>query len=240
MLARVATFTAISATGKTLERLLNACFAVDRPHPTKTVKAALVKTDDFDTANGSSVIQQKAPLLSIFLYRVEIDPVMRSSYAAIGSLDGRAHLPLDLHYLLSAWAEAAEFEHDILGSAMTGEALRSMKAPGTANNFDQQPAKMSDYVHLPADNNPSNDNGGVHINSGIPNRAFFLAATAIGGHAWEKAGKVWFRALTERLKPDSDFRAAADATVALAAEMFSAGGAEHNAIQAAWHQVGVL
>ena len=128
----------------------------------------------------------------------------------------------------------------ILGSALTGEALRSMKAPGTANNFDQQPAKMSDYVHLPADNNPSNDNGGVHINSGIPNRAFFLAATAIGGHAWEKAGKVWFRALTERLKPDSDFRAAADATVALAAEMFSAGGAEHNAIQAAWHQVGVL
>jgi len=119
MLARVATFTAISATGKTLERLLNACFAVDRPHPTKTVKAALVKTDDFDTTNGSSVIQQKTPLLSIFLYRVEIDPVMRSSYAAIGSLDGRAHLPLDLHYLLSAWAEAAEFEHDILGSAMT-------------------------------------------------------------------------------------------------------------------------
>lgn len=119
MLVRVATFTAISATGKTLERLLNACFAVDKPHPTKTVKAALVKTDDFDTNNGNSVIQQKAPLLSIFLYRVEIDPIMRASYAGIGSLDGRAHLPLDLHYLLTPWAEAAEFEHDILGSAMT-------------------------------------------------------------------------------------------------------------------------
>ncbi len=115
----MATFTAISATGKTLERLLNACFAVDKPHPTKTVKAALVQTDDFDKTNGNSVIQQKAPLLSIFLYRVEIDPVMRAGYAAIGSLDGRAHLPLDLHYLVSAWAEAAEFEHDILGSAMT-------------------------------------------------------------------------------------------------------------------------
>jgi uncharacterized protein DUF4255 len=115
----VASFTAISATGKTLERLLNACFAVDKPHPTKTVKAALVRTDDFDKNNGTSVIKTKAPLLSIFLYRVEVDAVTRAGWSAVGSIDGRAHLPLDLHYLLTAWAEGPEFEHQILGSTMT-------------------------------------------------------------------------------------------------------------------------
>ncbi len=115
----MASFTAISATGKTLERLLNACFAVDKPHPTKTVKAALVRTDDFDKTNALSVVSTKAPLLSIFLYRVEVDAVTRPGWSAVGSIDGRAHLPLDLHYLLTAWAEAPEFEQEILGSAMT-------------------------------------------------------------------------------------------------------------------------
>ena len=43
------------------------------------------------------------------------------------------------------------------------------------------------------------DNGGVHINSGIPNHAFFLAATILGGFAWERAGKIWYAALTKKL-----------------------------------------
>lgn len=118
MLDRVASFTAISATGKTLERLLNAAFAVDKPHQSKSVKALLVRTNDFDTGDGLSRIVTKAPLLSIFLYRVEVDPVTRAGWSAVGSIDGRAHLPLDLHYLLTAWAEGPEFEQDILGSAM--------------------------------------------------------------------------------------------------------------------------
>jgi hypothetical protein len=115
MLARVASFTGISATGKTLERLLNAALAVDKPHDPKVVKAVLVRTDDFDTSSGPL---SGGPRLSIFLYRVEVDPVTRAGWASVGSFDGRAHLPLDLHYLLTAWADGAEFEHDILGSAM--------------------------------------------------------------------------------------------------------------------------
>ena len=76
-----------------------------------------------------------------------------------------------------------------------GVALRSMKAPGTAYDDpqlgkDPQPATMADYVET------TDDNGGVHLNSGIPNHAFYLAATAIGGHAWEVAGQVWFDVLT--------------------------------------------
>lgn len=128
----------------------------------------------------------------------------------------------------------------ILGAALRGKALRSMEEPGKANDFDDQPAQMSDYVELPNDNDPANDNGGVHINSGIPNHAFYLAAIAIGGKAWEKAGRIWYKALTDHLEPESDFRAAAEWTVAVAGELFDADGPEQTAVREAWHEVGVL
>ncbi len=120
-----------------------------------------------------------------------------------------------------------------------GTALRSMKAPGTAWIGDNQPSTMAGHVDLPDDNDPAHDNGGVHINSGIPNHAFYLAATAIGGYAWEKAGKIWYGALTQHLRPNSQFRDAADATVAVAEELFGT-GAERDAVEKAWTDVGVL
>jgi Zn-dependent metalloprotease len=119
-----------------------------------------------------------------------------------------------------------------------GKALRSMKAPGTAFEGDNQPATMADYRDLPDDNDPANDNGGVHINSGIPNHAFYLAATAIGGNAWEKAGAIWYRTLTQMLKPDADFATAAQATVEAAQALFT--DVEVTAVRGAWHEVGVL
>ena len=128
----------------------------------------------------------------------------------------------------------------ILGSALKGQALRSMKDPGHAYDLDRQPGHMSDFVELPDDNDPRNDNGGVHINSGIPNRAFYLAATTLGGYAWEKAGRIWYSSLTERLHPESTFREAAEATVGAASELFGAGGAEEQAVRDAWRGVGVL
>src|SRR2546421_4556839 len=128
----------------------------------------------------------------------------------------------------------------VLGSALHGQALRSLKDPGTAFDMDRQPGHMSKYVNLPDDNDPRNDNGGVHINSGIPNRAFYLVATAIGGHAWEKAGKIWYVTLTQHLQPDSDFVAAANATVKAAGDLFGAGGEEQKTVRDAWQQVGVL
>ena len=72
--------------------------------------------------------------------------------------------------------------------------LRSMSEPGTAYDDpqigkDPQVGSMADYV------NTDDDNGGVHINSGIPNRAFALAALEIGGASWEEAGKIWYDAL---------------------------------------------
>jgi Zn-dependent metalloprotease len=144
-------------------------------------------------------------------------------------------------YGLGQTADQADW---LIGEGMLvpslGQALRSMREPGTANNGDRQPGHMDDYLDLPDDNDPRNDNGGVHINSGIPNRAFYLAASEIGGKAWEKAGRIWYATLTDRLHPDSQFEQAAQATVEVAGELFEVGGVEQQAVQSAWEQVGVL
>lgn len=119
-----------------------------------------------------------------------------------------------------------------------GRALRSMSEPGTAYTGDRQPGHMDDYVDLPDDNDPRNDNGGVHINSGIPNRAFYLLSVNLGGYAWEKAGRIWYQTLTERLQPESVFTDAAQATLEVADELF--GADERVAVESAWQEVGVL
>ena len=80
-----------------------------------------------------------------------------------------------------------------------------MLEPGTAYDDprlgrDPQVGSMADYVDT------EEDSGGVHINSGIPNRAFALAARAIGGPSWERPGQVWYAALTggaSRRRPTS-------------------------------------
>jgi Zn-dependent metalloprotease len=122
--------------------------------------------------------------------------------------------------------------------AVNGVALRSMKDPGSAYNDpqigkDPQPKVMADYL------NTTEDNGGVHINSGIPNYAFYLAATTIGGFAWEKTGKIWYETLTKRLTATSDFQAAADATTSAAGDLFGQNGAEQKAVSDAWTKVGL-
>lgn len=119
-----------------------------------------------------------------------------------------------------------------------GVGLRSLKAPGTAYDDpvlgkDPQPATMAGYVDT------TEDDGGVHINSGIPNHAFYLAAVAIGGNAWEKAGQIWYAALTKTLRPSSDFSAAASQTVAAAADLYGATSPEAKAVADAWRQVGL-
>jgi len=111
-------------------------------------------------------------------------------------------------------------------------ALRDMAAPGTAYDDprlgrDPQGGHMDDYVET------TEDNGGVHLNSGIPNRAFQLAATAIGGNAWEGAGQVWYAALTGGdVGPETDFAGFAAATIAAAGE-------HDAAVRDAWTSVGV-
>ncbi|MNI69870.1 Protease PrtS precursor [compost metagenome] len=121
---------------------------------------------------------------------------------------------------------------------VNARALRSMSEPGSAYDDpalgkDPQPAHMRDYVDTPR------DNGGVHINSGIPNRAFFLAATSLDGPAWKGAGRVWYDALCDkRLRHDADFKAFATLTSTVAAERHNAD--VQTAVTQAWAAVGVL
>jgi Zn-dependent metalloprotease len=127
---------------------------------------------------------------------------------------------------------------NLLAKGINGIALRSMKAPGTAYDDkvlgkDDQPADMQHYVHT------AEDNGGVHTNSGIPNRAFYLVASNIGGFAWEKAGQIWYDTLTDpRLKRNADFSTFANMTVLNASHRYG-GGAEAKAVADAWNTVGV-
>ncbi|MGN7249454.1 M4 family metallopeptidase [Arthrobacter sp. SAFR-014] len=120
-----------------------------------------------------------------------------------------------------------------------GSALRSMKAPGTAYDDDvlgkdPQPDSMDSYVRTRA------DNGGVHINSGIPNRAFCVVAQTLGGNAWEAPGQIWYETLTNgSLSPTSTFTAFAKATAATAKELFGEESAEHDAVRGAWETVKV-
>ncbi|MEO8431814.1 MAG: M4 family metallopeptidase [Acidobacteriota bacterium] len=121
---------------------------------------------------------------------------------------------------------------------VNGTALRSLRSPGTAYDdpvlgADPQPSHMSGYVET------DDDDGGVHLNSGIPNHAFFLAATAIGGPAWEKAGMIWYVALKDRLRHGSDFAEAARLTAAVAAELHGTGSSEAEAVRGAWNAVGL-
>jgi Zn-dependent metalloprotease len=129
----------------------------------------------------------------------------------------------------------------ILEPSINGKALRSMKDPGTAYDDpntlgkDPQPADMRGYVET------DQDNGGVHINSGIPNHAFYLAAKGFGGntHSWEKAGPIWYATLLDQnLRPTASFADFANVTVANASKLFDDGAAQ--VVEKAWREVGVI
>lgn len=119
------------------------------------------------------------------------------------------------------------------------QALRSMKAPGTAYNDkvlgkDPQPADMQHYVQT------TQDNGGVHINSGIPNHAFYLLAVALGGNAWDKAGLIWYDTVRDRqLKRSATFSEFANRTIVNAGHRYGTNSAERKAVRDAWQKVGV-
>lgn len=132
-------------------------------------------------------------------------------------------------WLVGAGIRAAGFQ---------GRALRDMANPGTAYDDpvlgkDPQPAHMRDYDHT------DEDSGGVHTNSGIPNRAFVLAARAIGGNAWETTGKIWYVTLTERLTATANFAKAAAATISVARDLFPHDASIATKVSQAWNTVGI-
>ncbi|MRG28891.1 peptidase M4 family protein, partial [Laceyella tengchongensis] len=112
-------------------------------------------------------------------------------------------------------------------------ALRSMSNP---NEYDQ-PDHMNEYRNLP--NTREGDWGGVHINSGIPNKAFYNFVTT-PGITKDNAGKIWYRALTQYLTSYSQFVDARNATIQAATDLFGANSTEATAVANAWTSVGVV
>lgn len=142
-------------------------------------------------------------------------------------------------HVLGQTAEQADWliGADLLTPRIKGRGLRSMSHPGTAYDDpllgkDPQPDHMRKFVIT------QEDNGGVHINSGIPNRAFYRVAMALGGFAWEKAGRIWYDTLCDkRLSSEASFSAFAQLTVEQARQHF--GAEEVRAVEQGWADVGV-
>jgi Zn-dependent metalloprotease len=117
-------------------------------------------------------------------------------------------------------------------------ALRDLSNPHNGGNGPNdngwQPAHMNEYQNLPE--TPDGDNGGVHVNSGIPNRAYFLFANVVGK---DKAEKVYYKALTDYLVKSSQFIDMRNAVEKAATDLFGAGSTEVNAAKSAFDQVGI-
>lgn len=126
---------------------------------------------------------------------------------------------------------------ELLVPAPTRRGIRDMENPGTAYKNDPdlgddpQPANMAELY------TGAKDRGGVHINSGIPNRAFVLAAQALGGYAWEVAGRIWYETMLQ-LPSNCQFLECARVTVKVAADP-RFGPKARKAVQMAWKSVGV-
>lgn len=145
-----------------------------------------------------------------------------------------------IHHLTAEEAEWA-FAKGILHYNGNSYPLRSFKEPGAAYNIpglgkDLQPAKYSLLYR------GSDDNGGVHINSGIPNHAFYLFAMALGGNPWEKAGLIWFTTMTREgaFSTHASMKEFAEATIQTAQTLFPEEPAISEALITAWRNVEVI
>jgi Zn-dependent metalloprotease len=185
-----------------------------------------------DTTKGTDVVghelthgvtQNEANLI----YHGQSGALNESVSDVFGSLVKQYHLGQTAD--MADWLIGA----DIVGPLLA-PALRSMKDPGHANSHDTQPASMDGYVHT------ASDNGGVHTNSGIPNHAFYVIATEIGGNAWDAPGQIWYDTLTSpQLHANATFARFASLTLRQARLRYGPHSPEAAAVKAGWEEVKV-
>ena len=127
-----------------------------------------------------------------------------------------------------------------------GDALRYMDNPHAARNAGY--TADDDPDHYAERYTGTGDNGGVHINSGIANKAFYLLAVggthhrsgiAVTGIGADAAGKIWYRALTSYMTSSTNFAGARTATLNAAAALYGSGSTNYNAVARAWSACGV-
>lgn len=153
------------------------------------------------------------------------------------------------HWKITTDAKAAgrpvPLLNDLIGEGLIMDvknkhfSLRSLASPGKAYvnhpvlGTDPQPATMDAYLHT------KEDNGGVHINSGIPNHAFWLVHTQLEENLWGKPAQIWYDAAT-KIKSTTNFKEFANETISSAQQLFGKGSKEEAAVQGAWKTVKVL
>ena len=232
-------------------------FDVDGPmvatvHYDKNFNNAFWNGRQIVIGDGDGVVFRKGGLGSLAVVAVQLGHLVTERSAKLvyegesGSLN--SHFSDVFAVLTEQWIKKQSVEEaswlvgqEVLGPGIKGVALRSMKAPGTAYDDavlgkDSQPMHMKDFVKLP--NEVDRDNGGVHINSGIPNRAFYEVARLIGGYAWEKPGKIWYQSLL-KLGPKATFIEFAQITYDVAVRLYGEGNPEREAVKKGWEFVGI-
>jgi Zn-dependent metalloprotease len=127
----------------------------------------------------------------------------------------------------------------VFGPLVHADGVRCLALPGSAYDdpilgLDPQPSHMRDYVETAA------DNGGVHINSGILNHAFYLFSMEIGGYTWEVQAPLYYSVVTEQLTADAGFDDFARAMVEIAGELYGFDSEIQQAIGRAFADVGLL
>jgi hypothetical protein len=111
----VAGFRSLGAVGLSITRLLTAEFARAQPM-TRATTPVLIRTNDLALTDNETLILP--PAISVLAYRVDFNKVTRPAWSATGYDEGRSYLPLDVRFLLTAWAENAENELHIIGRAL--------------------------------------------------------------------------------------------------------------------------
>jgi Zn-dependent metalloprotease len=150
---------------------------------------------------------------------------------AIGAMVKQWHLKQDVK--AANWLNG----DTIMGPGVTAKCIRTFKE-GKAYENDPLLGTDPQPKHIEFKYKGDDDNGGVHINSGIPNHAFYRVAMEIGGNSWDKTGKIWYQTL-KNLNNKSDFQEAASMTHTVAGSMFGAGSLEQNAVKIGWDAVGI-
>jgi len=127
---------------------------------------------------------------------------------------------------------------DVLLPAKTRRGIRDMLHPGAAYANDPDLGSDPQPDHMKRLYTGGADNGGVHLNSGIPNRAFALFAVALGGNAWDVAGRIWYEAMLQ-LSRTSVFADMASLTAQIAGDAGRFGKDAKRIVRDAWKVVGL-
>ncbi|MFF3024293.1 M4 family metallopeptidase [Gottfriedia sp. NPDC057948] len=129
-----------------------------------------------------------------------------------------------------------EIGEDIYTPGIAGDSLRSMS----------DPTKYGDPDHYSKRYTGTSDNGGVHTNSSIINKAAYLIAVggthygvSVTGIGNDKLAKIFYRANTVYLTSSATFSQARAALVQSAADLYGAGSAEVTTVNNAFDAVGV-